>query len=178
MNLISKIANISTYIFLILTLILTGICVISIWGESSEVIGKTFASMGLVAFAFFVVLAIDGSGHFRKSIPASVAGEYVLAIEWFVSLRKISFFVVIISVTVSVFLGLLSIWDLLNGDVLFKTLATILSAGFYALITIMVCKQRETALKSITVEQSIPVATASVPIINAQPTTQAPVARF
>lgn len=177
MSLISRIANISTYIFLILTFFLTGVSIIGIWGNIGDVLEKTFASMALVSFAFFIVLAIDGSGHFKKSVAVDAVREYMMVVEWFISLRKISFFIVIISVTVSVFLGLLSIWDILKGDVLYKTLATIFAVGFYALITILVCKQRENAIKSITVEQ--PAAVTSNPVATQttiqQPTPVAPV---
>jgi hypothetical protein len=76
-------------------------------------------------------------------------------LEIFLYIRKISFAVIIFSVTTCVFFGLLSIWEVLKGEVLFKTLATLGSIGFYALITVAVCKQRESSIKAINVESSV-----------------------
>ena len=151
MTFISKVANISAYCFLILTFILTGICIISIWAEFGGIMWKTFSSMGLVSLAFFVILVVDGSGHFRKPVQMDAVDSYMRAVEDYVLLRKVSFFVVIFTVTISVFLGLLSIWGVLEGIIIAKTLGTIMSVGFYALVTMLVCKQREGALKSVTV---------------------------
>jgi hypothetical protein len=152
MNFISRIANTAAYTFLVLTFILSAVCVVGIWGSFDDVISKTFASLFLIALAFFVILAIDGSGHFKKSVPLEAVAEYTRVLENFIAIRKMSFFVVIVSVVVSVLLGLLSIWEILEGEVLYKTLATIATIGFYALITVAVCKQRETSIKSVTVE--------------------------
>lgn len=156
MTFISKIANISAYIFILLTFVLTIVCIVSIWTGVDDVIAKTLMSMLLITFALIVILGIDNSGYFKKAVQQDAVQAYVLSVENFVSIRKMSFVVVIVSVTVSVALGLFSIWDILEGNILYKTLSTIMSIGFYALVTIAVCKQREGAMKSINVETVTP----------------------
>lgn len=151
MNTISRIANAAAYFFIITTFVLTVVSILGIWGDFDDVIGKSFLSIGLISFACLVILVIDG--HYpKKTVSQEVAQAYLRSIENFAQIRKISFVVIIVSITVCVFLGLLSIWEILETDVFYKTMATMASIGFYSFITLIVCSRREDAVKSIKIE--------------------------
>jgi hypothetical protein len=151
MNNISKLANQAAYFFIGTTFFFTIICVGGIWSGFDDTIGKSLASMGLLAVACLVILVVE-EYYPKKVISSLVAHEYVQAVENYVKIRKFSFNVIIVSITICVFLGLLSIWELFDEEVFWKSLSTMASIGFYAFITLVVCMKREESIKNYKIE--------------------------
>lgn len=141
-----KLANWAAYFFIVTTFILTIISVAGIWKILSEdVIWKSFQSIGLVAIACFVVILAEG---FSTNKPSEEeVTEFKDTVLIFEAIRKFAGAVLIISVSLCVFLGLLSIWEVMSSDVLYKSLSSLASIGFFSLITMITCKDREMKLK-------------------------------
>jgi hypothetical protein len=145
-----KIANAAAYFFIITSLILTVISVAGVWGMfNGDVIWKSFESIGLIAFASIVVMISDSFSAGKAPTPQEFV-SYNASIENFKSLRAISNSILIFSVAVSVFMGLLSIWDVVQGKMLYTAIATLAIVGFYGLLTTIVCSKRMVDLKAST----------------------------
>lgn len=144
----TKIANYATYFFILTTLVLTLVSVAGIWGALNEdVIAKSFASVGLIAIASVVVLIVEAFSD-KKAVTKEEAADYMEAMQIFSFLHRISVTLIIVSLAVCVFLGLLSIWEIMNEAGFSKSISSIATIGFYALITLGVCINREKKIKN------------------------------
>lgn len=144
----TKIANYATYFFILTTLALTVVSIGGIWGALNEdVVWKSFESIGLIAIASVVVLVVEAFSD-KKAVSQEEASEYMEALHVFSFLHRISVTLIIVSLVVCVSLGLLSIWEIMDTDGLYKAVSSIATIGFYALITLGVCISRERKISS------------------------------
>jgi hypothetical protein len=178
----TKIANGAAYFFIGASLVLTLISVAGIWGVfSGNVITKSFESLGLIAFASIVMMMADGFSTRKSLTPQEVVANNG-SIEGFKGLRSVALGVLIISVSICVCLGLLSIWDVVVGDILFLSISTMGTVGFYSLVTALVCSKRISDMRGVSSVSSAAVATqpvqTSAPIQAEVPPAPAPVAPF
>lgn len=160
----TKIANYATYFFILTTLALTIVSIGGIWGAlNNDVVWKSFESIGLIAIASMVVLVVEAFSD-KKKVTQEEASEYMEALHVFTFLHRISVTIIIVSLVVCVFLGLLSIWEIMDSDGLYKAVSSIATIGFYALITLGVCISRETKIKSTEVIGVAPASASAAPV--------------
>ena len=165
----TKIANGAAYFLVFIGFVLTVISVAGIWGAfpSGGVVTKSFESMGLIGFACIIVMAVE-SHSTKKALTPMEQVEANSSAENFGQLRGIATFLLIASVVVCVSLGLLSIWDIVAGNVLYQSVSSIATIGLYSFVTVLACKARENDLKGVISKAAV----AATPV---QPMQQAPV---
>ncbi len=146
-----KIANIAAYLFILAVVVLSAISILGVWDFfSKDVITKSFQSIGLLALVAIIILVAD---HFidRHNIqpieslnnnlqPATITPE---ANPIFKSLRILTLSILILSATLLALLGIMAIWDMLSGEILYRSLASIAIVGFSSLIIVITCLERE-----------------------------------
>ncbi len=143
----TKFANGAAYFFIFTSFVLTVISAAGIWNVFTEdVVWKSFQSIGLIALACVIILAVDGFSA-KKSLSQEEVSETEGSIKGFGFFHTIAVTILITSVAVCVFLGLLSIWDIVKGDVLYKSLSSIATIGFFSLLTVIVCNKRTADMK-------------------------------
>lgn len=136
------IANIAAYIFIVAVILL---CVISIFGVweyfASDVIGKSFKSIGLLAIVSVIVISAD---HLMKTKNSQeVTPTDTSSQEVFTFMRIVTLTTLIASVALLALLGVLAIWEVMSGEVLYKSLVSIGIIGFCSLIITLMCLERE-----------------------------------
>lgn len=133
----TMVQNTASGLFIACIFILTLASILGVWKIfSSDVITKSFETLGVLAFvAAVVILASRFVGD-----PATVA----LPSPAFRPVRNITLGTLIVSSVLLAFFGVLSIWDVITDkDVLAKTLSSLAIIAFSSLIAVMVCLERE-----------------------------------
>ena len=148
-----KIADIAAYAFMVSVALLSVISILGIWDFFQEdVIGKSFQSIGLLAVVAIIVIMAD---HFmdKKAIPTNIGpkvnmetGEVFVTDAShgvFIIIRKITLVLLIASAAFLALLGILAIWEVLSGDVLHKSLASLAIMAFSSFVIVLTCLERE-----------------------------------
>jgi len=145
-----KLQNISAFVFIACVVILTVVSILGVWKILEEdVITKSIQTVSLLALVTIVIII---TGKFFDSHNQSVASgdmvgaTAVSALEInpaFTSIRYITLTTLIISLVILALLGVLSIWDVLSGQTLSKSLSSMTIIAFSSIIIIMTCLQRE-----------------------------------
>jgi len=146
-----KIKDIVSLFFILCILILTTISILGVWDfVSDDVISKSVMTIGLLAV---VSLIIIGATHFIGSKPKTnfeQQNEDALAesdqnsmVLSFNVIRHIVIGILILSAVILAFLGVLSIWDLMEGKVLGKSISSIGIIMFASSIITITCLSRE-----------------------------------
>ncbi len=144
-----KIQDVSAFIFIICVFVLSAVAILGVWDMlSNDVIEKSASTIGLLAVVAAIVIS---AGRFfdhdkvsattdQVIISSATAGEVNPA---FTVIRHNGVMLLITSVSVLALLGVLAIWEVLQGEVLEKSISSIAIASFAFFIIIVTCLQRE-----------------------------------
>lgn len=124
--------------FIVAVGVLSVISILGIWkifGQS--VIGKSFSTIGLLAVISIIVII---AGRYMDKEKGSLTSS---AAPVFRSIRHITLGTLIVSAAGLALLGVLAIWEVMGGDVLYRSLSSLGVIAFCSLIAVMVCLERE-----------------------------------
>lgn len=148
-----KVADLAAYSFIFAVVVLSAIAIFGVWDFlSSNVITKSFQSIGLLALVAVIVLIADHLMDQRgTSTPASMAvpespqSPTVMTESHIIfrGIRKFTLFILILSVVLLALLGIMAIWEVLSGGVLEKSLSSIAIVAFSSLVIVVTCLERE-----------------------------------
>jgi len=141
-----KVADVAAYIFIASVLVLSIVAIFGIWDMvSDDVIGKSFQSIGLLAVVTIIVLIADGFLDKKEDLIVTNNGSIsvVRNKETFKVLRNMTLAVLITSVAVLALIGVLAIWDVIQGDNIGKSLGSIGVIAFSSLIIVLISLNRE-----------------------------------
>ena len=119
--------------------VLSIVSILGVWRVfGSDVIGKSFSTIGLLAIISIVVI-VAGRYVDKDAENAVSAGAPA-----FRSIRQVTLGVLIASAAGLALLGVLAIWEVVSDkDVVFRALSSLGILAFSALISVMVCLERE-----------------------------------
>lgn len=144
-----KVQNIAAFLFIICVVFLTIVSILGVWKIFGEdVIIKSIKTIGLLAGVAALIIV---AGRFIDSRPQNIidnSGAPVpLPIDdvdpTFKSIRHAMVAVLIISSVVLALFGVLAIWDVVSGDILSKSLASLAIVAFASLVVVFTCLERE-----------------------------------
>lgn len=138
-----KLANLAAYWFIFSIAVLSIVSIFGIWDVlAKDVIMKSFQSLlllGVVAVVIIIAQRFIGNG---EPEPVSAAPMTPVSTT-FTFLRHMTLSVLIVSVGLLALVGLLSIWEILQGDVITKSLTSIAIVAFSSFIIVLTCLERE-----------------------------------
>ena len=128
--------------FITCVAVLTLISLMGVWDVfSTDVVGKSFETLGLLAFAALIITA--AGNHVGAPEEAAVPNPV------FRTVRNITLVVLIISTVILTILGVFVIWEIIkNSDVLSKSLSSLAIIAFASLVIVLVCQSRDQAPRS------------------------------
>lgn len=143
-----KLQNWSGFIFIICTAFLAVVAILGIWQIlSDDVVIKSEKTIGLLALVAIIVII---AGRFTDSKKQSIVdingvehAEVPDINPAFTIIRHGTLVILIAAVTFLALFGVLAIWDVLSGEVLSKSLASIGILAFASLIVVVTCLERE-----------------------------------
>ncbi len=143
-----KIADIVAYVFILSVAFLSIISILGVWEVfTKDVISKSFQSIALLAVVSAIVLLADRFIDSKKEAPAEMGtGSAVVEISQssgFTVIRHVTLVLVIVSVVVLALLGLLSIWEVIAGTVVTKSITSIAIIAFSSFVVVLVSLERE-----------------------------------
>ena len=140
-----KIQDVSAFVFISCVGILATISVLGVWKIFDEdVISKSIMTISLLA-AVTIIVTVAGK-FFDGHAQGEVAGAEPLIVEpspVFRSLRYITLTTLIISVVVLALLGVLAIWDVMEGETLGRSLSSMSIIAFSSFVIVLTCLLRE-----------------------------------
>lgn len=145
-----KIQDTAAFVFIFCVGLLSLISVLGVWEFfNRDVIGKSFFSIGLLAVVAIIVMVaarfMDKSPE-HLEVPQGSAGAVEAAIvinPLFTELRHLTLVVLIASVSLLALVGVLAIWEVIAGDTVYKSLATMGIFAFSSFIIVVTCLDRE-----------------------------------
>ncbi|MDB5194434.1 MAG: hypothetical protein JWN50_448 [Parcubacteria group bacterium] len=144
-----KLQNGSAFFFIIAVVVLSAISIMGVWNIfSHDVITKSFETLGLLA-GVSVLIMVAGRFVDSKEESALVMGPdgqttVVPDINpTFTSIRHLTVGLLVVSVSILALLGIMAIWEVLAGDVLSKSVSSIVILAFASLIITITCLDRE-----------------------------------
>jgi|GEM_PF-1304310 len=147
-----KLQNWAGFTFIFCTAFLTVVSVLGIWKVLNEdVVGKSTQTISLLAVVT-VIIIIAGRFIDKRAEIASrdqVGAEISRTVEVnpaFTSIRHATLGILIAAVTLLTLLGVLSIWDVLSGETLTKSLSSMALVAFASLVIVITCLERENRL--------------------------------
>ncbi len=136
----SLVQNTAAGLFIFCTTVLTGISVLGVWDFfSGDVISKSFETIGLLAFVAIVVIA--ASHYVGDTTKAAIP---VAPNPIFRTIRTITVASLIGSAILLAFLGVMSIWNVINNsDILGRSMSSLAIIALSSFIIILICLERE-----------------------------------
>ncbi len=137
-----KIQDLAALFFIIVVIILTGLSILGIWDfVSPDVVSKSVMTMGLLALAAVVVImaarAVDAkSAATLEQIPEEPN-------PLFPALRHVTVAFLIAAVSLLALVGIMAIWEIIEGEAVQKSISSIALAAFSAFVVVVTCKSRE-----------------------------------
>ncbi len=127
--------------FILSVVVLTVVSVFGVWDVfGKDVITKSFQTLGLLAAVAVVVVV---AGHFLDGKSETDPSLANLPNPAFSVIRKLTIGVFIAAVAVLAFIGILSIWDMVESDVLSKAISSIGIIAFSSFLVVATCLDRE-----------------------------------
>ncbi len=120
--------------------------ILGVWDFlDGDVIDKSFQTVALLAFVTIVLVASARFMDAKKgdSTDPQVLAEITQSKAMFANIRHITLSIFIGALGILALLGVLSIWEVVGGDVMSKSLSSIAVLGFSALIVLIACLLRE-----------------------------------
>jgi hypothetical protein len=125
--------------FIFAVAVLGIISILGVWQVfNSDVIGKSFESIGLLAFVAIIVIAAC------RYLDAKTEGVIYVPNPGWKGLRKGTAGILIASVSVLALMGILAIWDVITDkQVLYKSLSSVAILAFVAFVIVLTCLAME-----------------------------------
>jgi len=140
-----KLQNSAAGFFIVSVIILSAISILGIWEIfNGDVITKSFQTLGLLATVSIIIM-IAGRFVDGGKVPAVDANGLPVPEEMnpvFDRIRYATVGVLIVSVALLALLGVMSIWEVIAGPVLSKSLSSIGVVAFSSFLIIMTCLER------------------------------------
>ena len=134
-SLTTKVGNITALGFILGTAVLGFVAILGVWDFlDNEIIEKSFATIGLLVFVTVVIL-----------IASKYVGRNETPTPWpiFSSIQRITIGSLVISSALLALVGVLSIWEVLEGVSVGRSVASLAIIAFISLVTVMVCLERK-----------------------------------
>jgi len=151
-----KIANVAAYLFIVAVILLSIISIFGVWDIlAKDVITKSFQSISLLAAVAVITLIAERFVDSRKNLTATADQNFnvssdgiALPVETnansgFTIIRHITLAILITSVVLLALLGILSIWEVLSGTVVTKSISSIAIVAFSSFVIVFTCLHRE-----------------------------------
>ena len=142
-----KIQNGAAFVFIISAVILAVISIFGVWKIfEDDVIIKSIQTFGLLSIVAVIVIIAGRFIDSRESLTVSSNGvveSVPFSNPVFTTIRKITLAVLITSVSLLAFFGVLAIWDVLAGETLSKSLSSIAIIAFTSIVVVITCLERE-----------------------------------
>ncbi len=141
-----QIADGAAQFFILAVVLLSAISIFGIWElMDGEVVFKSFLTIGLLAGVAIILMVADS---FRNSgVVSEVNDQNNLVANGyhpiFSPIRQFTLSSLVGSVALLALFGILAIWEVLEGDVLMRSLASIAVIGFSSLVIVVTCLKRE-----------------------------------
>lgn len=131
--------NVAAGLFIACVTVLSAISIMGVWKIfSSDVITKSFETLGLLAFVAVVVIVAS-----KFVGDPSVVAEPIPR-PGYRAMRNITLATLIGSSSLLALLGVLSIWDVITDkDILNKSLSSLAIIAFSSFIIVLICLERE-----------------------------------
>ncbi|MBI4086587.1 hypothetical protein HY416_01245 [Candidatus Kaiserbacteria bacterium] len=135
--------------FIFCIVLLSVISIFGVWEFlARDVIGKSFWSIGLLAAVAAIVMV---AGRFiDKHQTLTVSPGSVEAVDAgavinpaFTAIRHLTLTTLIVFVSLLGLVGILAIWEILEGDTVYKSLATMGIGAFSSFVVVVTCLDRE-----------------------------------
>ncbi|CAN5135563.1 hypothetical protein BH11PAT3_BH11PAT3_0480 [soil metagenome] len=140
-----KIQNSAATFFIFSIVVLTAISILGVWEIfGGEVIRKSFMTIGLLAGVSIVTIIAGRFMDANKAPVLDAAGQPVPEEinPAFNNIRNSTVVVLITSIALLALLGVLSIWEVVSGPVLHKSISSIAIIGFSSFLIIITCLER------------------------------------
>jgi len=136
----TAVQNIASGLFIFCVFVLTVVSILGVWDIfSSDVITKSFETLGLLAFVSVVVIVAS-----RFVGDPVAAAEAPMPNPGFRATRNVTLTTLIVSSVLLAFLGVLAIWDVITStDILHKSLSSLGIVAFSSFIVVIICLERE-----------------------------------
>ena len=140
-----KLQNSAAGFFIVSVITLTAISILGVWKIFNEdVITKSFQTLGLLAAVSIIIMI---AGRFMDGGKVAVMDANGLPVPEEVNpvfdrIRHTTIVLLIISVALLALLGVMSIWQIIGGPALNKSLTSIGIIAFSSFIIIMTCLER------------------------------------
>ena len=136
-----KIQDWASGVFIFVAGLLAMVSLLGIWSVfDKDVIIKSFETFGVLAVIAIVILV---ASRFIENKSAQTE-EVKVVNPIFQSIRKITVGFLIAAVSFLAFLGVMSIWEVIQDkEILNKSLASVALLAFSAFVVVMVCLERE-----------------------------------
>jgi hypothetical protein len=140
-SLMKKLQDVSALIFIFCIGILSAVSVLGVWNLfDRDVISKSVETLALLAFVAIIIIV---AGHYVEDRSKSDQTLPEPAHPAFRSIRRSTLAILIASVALLALLGVLAIWQIIVGDIVGKSLASIAVIAFGSFVIVMTCLQRE-----------------------------------
>ena len=146
---IHKIQDTAAFGFIFCVALLSVVSVLGVWEFfDRDVIGKSFTSVGLLAVVAIVIMVagrfIDRQHALEVPPGSTVAVDVPVPTNpTFTTIRHMTLVVLIASAVFLGLIGILAIWEVLQGDAVYKSLATMAICGFASFVIVMTSLDRE-----------------------------------
>ncbi len=145
-----KIQDNAGLFFIACVALLGGVSVAGVWELlSNDVIGKSMQTVGLLAITAFVIIAAGRVIDHRKRAVEGVAGsdgDQIVPLDVhpaFIRIRHLTVVILIAVVSILALVGVLSIWDVVGGEVLLKSFSSMAIVIFSSVVMVLTCLERE-----------------------------------
>jgi len=137
-----KLQNTAALLFIACVGLLTIVSILGVWNVfATDVIWKSFQTIGLLAAVSVIVIF---AGRFMDMKHAGeVAQIEEIPNPIFEVVRRLTVVFLVTAIAVLALLGILSIWEVVGGDVISKSFSSIVIATFSSLIIVVTCLERE-----------------------------------
>jgi len=138
-----KIQDSVAIFFIIAVVILAIIAVLSIWDFlEGDIVSKSFSTIGVLALVAGVVIIAGRFLDKNNNEELGVDGM-PLVNPVFSMIRHMTLYVLMVSAALLGLFGILSIWEVLSKEVLYKAISSIATTGFAAFVVVATSLLRE-----------------------------------
>jgi uncharacterized membrane protein len=151
-----KIADFAAYLFIVSVVLLSFVSILGVWDIfEKDVISKSFQSISLLAAVAVIILIAERFIDSRKTAAleqnysvdgqgiAQPSTDLIPTSPGFKVIRHLTLTILILSVALLALFGILSIWEVISGSVVTKSIASISIIAFASFVVVFTCLQRE-----------------------------------
>lgn len=141
-----KIQDFAGFVFIACSTLLAFIAILGIWDIlADDAVEKSAQTIGLLAVVAIIVTIAGNFFDYRQQGEVVYADPNATPVvnHAFTAIRHFTVILLILAVSLLALIGVLAIWEVLAGEVLTKSLASISVVAFASFIIVLTCLQRE-----------------------------------